>query len=150
MIEINNKTILILNGPNLNMLGVREPEVYGSETLKGIEHKIKLRADALGYNIDFRQSNNEGDLVDWIQQAREGASLILLNAGAFTHTSVAILDALQSIEIPVIEVHLSNIFKREKFRHHSYISPVAHGVICGFGGNSYILALEAAHDILNK
>ncbi len=150
MTEISNKTILILNGPNLNMLGVREPEVYGSETLKDIEHRISKRADTLGYNIDFRQSNNEGDLIDWIQQAREDASFILLNAGAFTHTSIAMLDALQSIDIPVIEVHLSNIYKREKFRHHSYISPVAVGVICGFGGNSYILALEAAHDILNK
>ena len=150
MTGISKKTILILNGPNLNMLGVREPEIYGSETLKDIEHKVSIRADALGYNIDFRQSNIEGELVDWIQEARADASLILLNAGAFTHTSVAILDALQSIEIPVIEVHLSNIYKREKFRHHSYISPVANGVICGFGGNSYILALEAAHDILNK
>lgn len=150
MTEGSDKNILVLNGPNLNMLGTREPEIYGSETLADIEKNMAVRAGKLGYVIDFRQSNSEGELVDWIQQARNKSSAILLNAGAFTHTSVAILDALQAVDMPIIEVHLSNIFKREKFRHHSYISPAANGVICGFGGNSYILALEAAHNILSK
>ncbi|MBL4802090.1 MAG: type II 3-dehydroquinate dehydratase [Emcibacter sp.] len=155
MTEGGKKKILVLNGPNLNMLGTREPEIYGSETLADIEKNMTARAEILGYIIDFRQTNSEGKLIDWIQQTTiqqdsEKYSAILLNAGAFTHTSVAILDALQTVNIPIIELHLSNIFKREKFRHHSYISPAANGVICGFGGNSYILALEAAHHILNK
>jgi len=150
MVEITQKNILVLNGPNLNMLGTREPEIYGSETLANINSNIERHGKNLGYWIESRQSNNEGDLIDWIQEARGVFSAIILNAGALTHTSVAIFDALQNVEIPVIEVHLSNIFKREKFRHHSYISPVAYGVICGFGGNSYILALDAAHEILRK
>ena len=149
MTEGSEKNILVLNGPNLNMLGTREPEIYGSETLADIERNMITHAKTLGYKIDFRQSNSEGELVDWIQQARGTTSALLLNAGAYTHTSVAIMDALQTIDIPIIEVHLSNIFQREKFRHHSYISPVATGVICGFGGKSYILALEAAHNILS-
>ncbi len=148
MIENSRKYILVLNGPNLNMLGTREPEIYGSMTLEDIKNNITSHGQELGYNIDFRQSNIEGELVDWIQQSRGNMAAIIINAGAYTHTSVALLDALQTVEIPIIEVHLSNIFKREKFRHHSYISPVANGVICGFGVNSYILALEAAHDIL--
>lgn len=142
--------ILVLNGPNLNMLGTREPEIYGTETLGDIEKNVTTRAETLGYTIDFRQTNSESELVSWIQQASARAHAILLNAGAFTHTSVAILDALQTVDMPVIEVHLSNIFKREEFRHHSYISPVANGVICGFGANSYILALDAADNILSK
>jgi 3-dehydroquinate dehydratase-2 len=146
-IEMN---ILVLNGPNLNMLGTREPEIYGTETLGDIEKNITARADALGYSIDFRQTNSESELVGWIQQAQGKTSAILLNAGAFTHTSVAILDALQAVDMPIIEVHLSNIFKREEFRHHSYISPAANGVICGFGANSYLLALDAVHNILSK
>ncbi len=149
MIENSRKYILVLNGPNLNMLGTREPEIYGSKTLENIKDDMTSHGQGLGYNIDFRQSNSEGELVDWIQQSRTKMAAIIINAGAYTHTSVALLDALQSVEIPIIEVHLSNIFSREKFRHHSYISPVANGVICGFGINSYILALEAAHDILN-
>ncbi len=141
-------TILILNGPNLNLLGVREPATYGRETLADIEETCLERAAMLGLVVDFRQSNHEGQLVDWIQEARETASGIILNAGAYTHTSVAIHDALKAAELPVIEVHLSNIFKRESFRHHSYVSPVAQGVICGFGGQGYVLALEAMMRIL--
>jgi len=149
MTNVSEKNILVLNGPNLNMLGTREPEIYGSETLSDIESKMTVHAGKLGYSIDFRQSNSESELIGWIQQAGNDAQAILLNAGAFTHTSVAILDALQTVDIPVIEVHLSNIFRREIFRHHSYISPAANGVICGFGGNSYILAIDAAHAILS-
>lgn len=150
MTESSKKNILVLNGPNLNMLGTREPEIYGTETLADIEKKMTIRAEKLGYAIDFRQSNSESELVGWIQEAHDKTSAILLNAGAFTHTSIAIMDALQSVDMPIIEVHLSNIFKREEFRHHSYISPVANGVICGFGCHSYILALEAAHNILSS
>ncbi len=149
MTNVSEKNILVLNGPNLNMLGTREPEIYGSETLSDIESKMAVHAGKLGYSIDFRQSNSESELIGWIQQAGNDAQAILLNAGAFTHTSVAILDALQTVDIPVIEVHLSNIFRREEFRHHSYISPAANGVICGFGGNSYILVIDAAHVILS-
>lgn len=149
MTEGREKNILVLNGPNLNMLGTREPEIYGSETLGDIEKNMVARAEELGYIIDFRQTNSESELIGWIQQARGKSSAILLNAGAFTHTSLAIFDALQAVDMPIIEVHLSNIFRREKFRHHSYVSLAANGVICGFGGNSYILALEAAHNILS-
>ena len=136
-------TVLIINGPNLNMLGVREPEVYGSDTLGDIEAACAERAEALGLAIDFRQSNLEGELVTWIQEARTAQDGIILNAGAYTHTSIAILDALQSSDLPVIEVHLSNIFRRESFRHHSYVSLAATGVICGFGAQGYLLALDA-------
>jgi 3-dehydroquinate dehydratase-2 len=136
-------TILILNGPNLNLLGVRDPATYGTETLAEIEEACLERAAELGLAIEFRQSNHEGQLVDWIQEARETMDGIILNAGAYTHTSVAILDALSATELPVIELHLSNIYRREPFRHHSYISRVAKGVICGFGGHGYELALEA-------
>jgi 3-dehydroquinate dehydratase II len=136
-------TILVLNGPNLNLLGVREPSTYGTETLSDIEEACLERAAQLGVTIDFRQSNHEGQLVDWIQEARENADGIILNAGAYTHTSVAIPDALSAAALPVIELHLSNVFRREAFRHHSYISAVAKGVICGFGGHGYVLALDA-------
>lgn len=137
------KPIFVLNGPNLNMLGLREPAVYGSATLDDVRRLSEARAGALGLAVDFRQSNVEGELVGWIQEARERASGIVLNAGAYTHTSVAILDALKAAERPVIEVHLSNIFARESFRHHSYVSPVALGVICGFGPRGYAMAIEA-------
>jgi len=147
MTEVSNN-ILVLNGPNLNMLGTREPEIYGSDTLEDIERKVTSHATEMGYSIDFRQSNSEGELVSWIQQARNDNCAIILNAGAYTHTSIAMLDALKAVELPVIEVHLSNVFQRESFRHHSYISPAAVGVICGFGDMSYILALEAIKDIL--
>jgi 3-dehydroquinate dehydratase-2 len=140
--------ILVLNGPNLNLLGVREPKTYGSETLADIEEACLERAAALDLALDFRQSNHDGQLVDWIQEARESADGIIINAGAYTHTSIAILDALRACELPIIEVHLSNIFAREAYRHHSYISSVARGVICGFGAQSYILALDAIAYVL--
>ena len=136
-------TVFILNGPNLNLLGVREPAVYGHDTLGDIEERCSTRAAALNLQIDFRQTNHEGQLVDWIQEARESADGIVLNAGALTHTSVAVLDALSAADLPVIEVHLSNIFRRESFRHHSYVSLAANGVICGLGPQGYELALEA-------
>lgn len=145
-----SKPIFVLNGPNLNMLGVREPAVYGSETLEDVRRRAETRAQALGLTIDFRQSNMEGELVTWIQQARDKADGIILNAGAYTHTSVAILDALSAAEKPVIELHLSNVFRRESFRHHSYVAPVAQGVICGFGPKGYELALEAMAGLLEK
>lgn len=136
-------TILVLNGPNLNLLGVREPTTYGRETLADIEEACLEQAAELGLSVDFRQSNHEGQLVDWIQEARENADGIILNAGAYTHTSIAILDALKAAELPVIEAHLSNIYRRETFRHTSYVSAGAQGVICGFGGHGYVLALAA-------
>jgi 3-dehydroquinate dehydratase-2 len=138
-----NPIILIVNGPNLNMLGKRQPEVYGRETLADIEAACIAHADSLGLDVEFRQSNHEGDLVDWIQGARGRAAGIIINAGAYTHTSVAILDALLSAEVTAVEVHLSNIHQREEFRHHSFVSKAAKGMICGFGSHGYILALDA-------
>ena len=137
-------TILVLNGPNLNILGTREPDVYGHETMAEIEAACAKRASALGLKVEFRQSNSEGELVDWIQGARNGYAGLIVNAGAYTHTSVALLDALLACDVPVIEVHLSNIFQRDDFRHHSYVSKAARGVICGFGGFGYEMALDAA------
>jgi 3-dehydroquinate dehydratase-2 len=142
------KPIYVLNGPNLNLLGVREPSIYGAETLADVQRRAQSRAQALGHGLEFRQSNKEGELVDWIQEAREKACGIILNAGAYTHTSVAILDALSASEKPVIELHLSNVFRRETFRHHSYVAPAANGVICGFGPKGYELAVEAMADIV--
>jgi 3-dehydroquinate dehydratase-2 len=136
-------TVFILNGPNLNLLGVRDPSIYGSDTLGDIEERCTARASSLGLEIDFRQTNHEGQIVDWIQEARESADGIILNAGALTHTSVAVLDALAAAELPVVEVHLSNIFRRESFRHHSFVSLAANGVICGLGAQGYELALDA-------
>ena len=143
-------SVLILNGPNLNMLGVREPHIYGATTLDDLEGACQERAEQLGLTIDFRQSNHEGELVSWIQQARTEHDGIIINAGAYTHTSVAIMDALLVAELPVVEVHLSNIFKREPFRHHSYISGMAQGVICGFGPQGYLMALDAMQNILDR
>ena len=134
--------ILVLNGPNLNMLGVREPTIYGKDTLADVEALCRKTAKSLGMAVDFRQSNHEGKLVTWIQEARGKMAGIVINAGAYTHTSVAILDALSLSELPVIEVHLSNVYRREPFRHKSYISPVARAVLCGFGAHGYALALE--------
>ncbi|MDA0657122.1 MAG: type II 3-dehydroquinate dehydratase [Proteobacteria bacterium] len=142
--------VLILNGPNLNMLGVREPNIYGSETLNDIETSCETVANRLHFVLSFKQSNIEGELVGWIQDARTSQDAIIINAGALTHTSIAILDALQLVDIPIIELHLSNIFAREEFRHHSYISQCATGVICGFGADGYELALEAAKRVLSK
>ena len=140
--------IYILNGPNLNLLGVRDPSVYGHDTLADIEERCLARAASLDLQIEFRQTNHEGQLVDWIHEAREAADGIILNAGALTHTSVAILDALNAADLPVIEVHLSNIFRRESFRHVSYVSLAALGVICGLGPQGYELALEALASVI--
>jgi len=135
--------IHILNGPNLNLLGSREPEIYGKTSLADIEKACRARAKALGYSILFAQSNKEGELVEMIQAARTGASAVILNAAAYTHTSVAVLDALKMLTVPVIEVHLSNPARRENFRHTSYVAMGATGTIAGFGLNSYLLALDA-------
>ena len=140
--------VLVLNGPNLNLLGTREPEIYGTATLADIEAQCRKRAKALGLTVDCRQSNTEGELVGWIQEARDSVAGIVLNPGAYTHTSVAILDALLAIGLPVIEVHLSNTHKREDFRQHSYVSRAAEGVICGFGVHGYLMALEAMAALL--
>lgn len=136
------KPVYVLNGPNLNMLGLREPHIYGSDTLDDVRRMVETHAQGLGLTVSFRQSNIEGELVTWIQEARAAASAIILNAGAYTHTSIAILDALSAAELPVVEVHLSNVFRREAFRHHSYVSLAALGVICGFGPKGYLLALD--------
>ncbi len=135
--------VLILNGPNLNMLGTRQPEVYGTATLADIEAACAKRAQDLGLATECRQSNSEGELVGWIQAARVQAQAVIINPGAYSHTSVAILDALLAVDLPIVEVHLSNIHRREEFRHHSYVSKAAQGVICGFGARGYIMALEA-------
>ena len=135
--------VFVLNGPNLNLLGKREPGLYGTGTLADIEKACRAKGKALGLSVDFRQTNVEGVLVDWIQEAGEKAGGIVLNPGAYTHTSVALHDAIRGTGLPVIEVHLSNIFAREPFRHHSYVSPVAVGVICGLGPQGYTLALDA-------
>lgn len=142
-------TVFILNGPTLNLLGTREVEIYGATTLADIEAMSIDAADKLGLGVDFRQSNHEGELVDWIQEAAQKASAIIINGAAYTHTSVAIHDALRAFEGPIVEVHLSNIFKREKFRHHSFVSEVADGVICGLGAQGYLLALDAIASKLN-
>jgi len=143
------KPIYVLNGPNLNMLGQREPSVYGAETLPEIERLCRAKAAELGLTVDFRQSNIEGELVSWVQEARSKAAGIALNAGAYTHTSVAIHDALRAADVPAVEVHLSNVYKREAFRHHSFIAAAVNGVICGFGSHSYVLALEALASLIN-
>lgn len=135
--------VLIVNGPNLNMLGKREPELYGRETLADIEARCRAHAQALEMRIDCFQSNEEGEIVGRLQQAMGAASGVVINAGAYTHTSVAILDALAMLNVPVIEVHLTNIFRREAFRHHSYVSLAADGLICGLGAEGYLLALTA-------
>ncbi|WP_394805420.1 type II 3-dehydroquinate dehydratase [Kordiimonas aestuarii] len=140
--------IMVLNGPNLNLLGSREPETYGTLTLPEIGSMSKDHAAKLGFDIDFRQSNHEGTLVDWIQEGGDSAHGIILNAGAYTHTSIAIRDAIAAIKTPVIEVHLSNVFAREAFRHHSCISEVSEGVICGFGATGYVLAIDAIASML--
>src|SRR5215831_8872614 len=142
--------VLFLNGPNLNLLGQREPEVYGRLTLADIEAEVRERAAELKITVDFRQSNLEGELVGWIQQAKGKFDVIVLNAAAYTHTSIALRDAISAVEVPTIEVHLSNIHAREKFRQKSLIAPVCIGQICGFGAKSYLLALEASVDVKVK
>ena len=140
--------IYVLNGPNLNLLGTREPEVYGRTTLAEIGKAVETRAKAHGLTVTFRQSNHEGELVDWIQEARTRSCGVILNAGAYTHTSVAIHDALRALDRPLIEVHLSNPYAREPFRHHSTVSPVATGVICGLKDTGYLLAVDALASLL--
>jgi 3-dehydroquinate dehydratase II len=142
--------ILFLNGPNLNLLGQREPEVYGRATLAEIEAKVRRRGEELGAEIEFRQSNLEGELVTWIQEARTKVDIIVLNAAAYTHTSVALRDAIAGTGIPTIEIHLSNIHAREEFRHKSLIAPVCRGQIVGFGAHSYVLAVEAAVNVIES
>lgn len=142
------KEVLVLNGPNLNMLGVREPGTYGAQTLADIEAMCRAEGEALGLSVECRQSNHEGELVTWIQQALGRFAAIVINPGAYSHTSVAIHDAIRAVALPVIEVHISNIYTREAFRHHSYVSPVASGVLCGFGPLGYRLALVALADKL--
>lgn len=137
--------IYVLNGPNLNLLGLREPEIYGSDTLDDIAERLEARAGELGVALDIRQSNHEGHLVDWLQEARlKGAKAVILNPGGYTHTSVALHDAIKAVELPVIEVHLSNPHARESFRRRSFVSPVARGTIAGLGALGYELALDAA------
>jgi 3-dehydroquinate dehydratase II len=136
----------VLNGPNLNLLGKREPEIYGAATLDDIREQLQARCAARGVTLVFKQSNSEGDLVTWIQEAGAAGAPVILNAGAFTHTSIALYDAIKGARATVIEVHLSNVHARESFRHHSYISPAARGVIAGFGPLSYFLALEAVFE----
>lgn len=145
---MSNTLVYVLNGPNLNLLGVREPEIYGHDTLDDIAALLEDRARELGLEIEMRQSNHEGHLIDWLHEAQtDGAKAVILNAGAFTHTSLALRDAIKSIRTPVIEVHLSNPHAREEFRHKSYVGMAAKGSIAGFGARSYVLALEAAAEL---
>lgn len=141
-------TIYVLNGPNLNLLGLREPDIYGHESLDDIAGRVEDAAQEAGVTVDFRQSNHEGHLIDWLHEANAlGVKAVLLNAGAFTHTSLALYDAIRSISVPVIEVHISNPAAREEYRRHSYVGMAAKGSIAGFGANSYLLALRAALDL---
>jgi 3-dehydroquinate dehydratase-2 len=140
--------VLVLHGPNLNLLGSREESIYGTATLDAIDASLSKLSDELGVELDIRQSNLEGELVNWIQEARSGYQGIIINPAAYTHTSVAIRDALAAVNLPTIEVHLSNIHRREAFRRHSYVSGVADGIICGLGSHGYALAIEAMGRIL--
>lgn len=142
--------VLVLNGPNLNMLGVRQPEIYGRESLSDIEKACSALAKELRISVICRQSNIEGELVGWIQDARAKAKGLIINPGAYGHTSIALLDALLIAELPAIEVHLSNIHRREAFRHHTYTAQAATGIICGFGAEGYLLALRAMRQLLSK
>jgi 3-dehydroquinate dehydratase-2 len=144
------KPIYVLNGPNLNMLGVREPHIYGKTTLDDIHQQCEARAAALGHTVEFRQSNQEGVLVDWVQEARTEACAVVINPAAYGHTSVALLDALKTLAIPIVECHLSHLATREEFRHQTYVSLAASGLISGFGAKSYELAIEAAAELIAK
>jgi len=142
-------SVLVLNGPNLNLLGTRQPEVYGSTTLADVEAACAARAAELGLSVEFAQSNHEGVMIDAIHAAKSVHDGLVINAGAYTHTSIALMDAVASVELPMVEVHLSNIHAREPFRHVSYLSKVAIGQICGFGAQGYLMALDALHDRLS-
>lgn len=148
-------SIFILNGPNLNLLGTRQPEVYGSATLADVEKLCREEADALGLDVVFRQTNTEGELIDWIHEAgrdvARGTSIgAVLNPGALTHTSIALHDAIEGVQLPVVEVHISNVHRRESFRHVSYISPVARGIVVGFGVQGYVLAVRGLHELSER
>lgn len=145
-----SKPVFILNGPNLNRLGRREPQIYGSTTLADIEEMCRIRARERRRDIVFRQSNHEGALVDWIQECADEGSGLIINPGAYTHTSVALHDAIRGADVPVIELHLSNIHSREAFRHRSYVSPVATAIICGLGAHGYEVALDAMDHLLHE
>jgi 3-dehydroquinate dehydratase-2 len=144
------KKILVLNGPNLNLLGRRQPEIYGKTTLAEIERQVRALAGELSVEIDFRQSNSEGELVTWIQEAADLCAALVINPAAYTHTSLALRDAISAAAIPTVEIHISNIHRRETFRHHSYIAEVAVGQIAGFGAESYLLGLRAAAGLIQK
>jgi len=149
-IYMSDKNVLLINGPNLNLLGTRQPEIYGSETLADVEQACKAIADDLGMSLDAVQNNSEGELIDVVHAARDKYQAIIINPGAYTHTSVALRDALSAVEIPVFEVHISNIHSREEFRHQSYISGIAVGVICGLGTAGYAMALEGIAGLLSE
>lgn len=142
------RTVFVLNGPNLNMLGKREPGIYGGKTLADIEADCKAAGSELGLAVDFRQTNHEGVLVDWLHEANDRAVAVCINPGAYGHTSIALHDAIRAISTPVIELHLSNIHAREEFRHKTWTAPAVKGIICGFGAHSYILALQAAKELI--
>jgi len=141
---------MVLNGPNLNLLGSRETDIYGTLSLADIEAAVTRRAADVGLAVEFLQTNSESQLVDWVQGARDRAAGLIVNAGAYTHTSVALLDALRMVDIPIVEVHLSNIFRREEFRHHSYVSQAATGMIAGFGSHGYEMAVDALTKLIAK
>ena len=143
-----SKSVYVLNGPNLTLLGQREPEVYGTATLDEIADRTAKHLKSLGFDCEFRQTNDEATLVDWIQEAEKQGAGVIINAAAYSHTSIAIRDALSAVTKPIIEVHLSNIFARESFRHHSFISEVSNGVICGLGARGYLLAADALTDLI--
>jgi 3-dehydroquinate dehydratase-2 len=146
--SVNPPLIAVLNGPNLNLLGTRQPEIYGAATLDDVEALCAETAEALGLAIDFRQTNAEGELVTWVQECRGRAAAIVINPAAYSHTSIALMDALKAVDLPVVEVHISNIHRREEFRHHSYVSKAATGVIAGLGIQGYALALRAVAELL--
>jgi 3-dehydroquinate dehydratase II len=149
------RSVLVINGPNLNLLGTRKPEVYGTTTLSDVEKLCRDAAGRLGLDLQFRQSNHEGQLVDWIHEAgvavKEGRSIgVVLNPGALTHTSVTLHDAIEGASVPVVELHISNVHRREEFRHHSFVSPVARGIVVGFGVHGYVLAIQGLHEVVGQ